>query len=229
MWLIILIVVHFQKHETAFYGLPQWQCGNAHLWWVAACSTKKSTTRTMNPKNGKKYVSRGDPSRIWSRKCKFTGSPLRACDNHGHDHLGREFIHLNVSLDTHINITQTIYFKHCLLHVFTYPCVYEIGGGAKNMTWYDPPPTLFNIDTKPHPHGTLKARSRCQRSPYWPWKKMAPRWKNWQFLLPSERSSAILPWIFTTKNIHVCESFMWVYPGSPTTIFYSLVSEPPLF
>ena len=186
-----------KKHETAFYGLPQWQC--AHRWWVAACSTNKKVRRELWIQKTARSMSLGATPPQYQQK---TGSPLRACDNHGDDHLGREFIHLNVSLDTHINITPTIYFRHCLLHVFTYPCVYEIGGGAKNMTWYDPPPTLFNIDTKPHPHGTLKARSRCQRSPYWPWKKMAPRWKNGQLLRPSERSSATLPWTFTTKNIH---------------------------
>lgn len=75
MWLIILIVVHFQKHETAFYGLPQWQCGNAHLWWVAAGSTEKSTTRTMNPKNGKKYVSRGYPFPVSAESANSRAAP----------------------------------------------------------------------------------------------------------------------------------------------------------
>ena len=38
-----------------------------------------------------------------------------SCDNHGDDHPWRGYIiyiHLIVSLDTHINITQTIYFMH---------------------------------------------------------------------------------------------------------------------
>lgn len=86
---------------------------------------KKKVRRELWIQKTAKSMSLGATPPQYQQK---TGSPLRACDNHGDDHLGREIIHLNVSLDTHINITPTIYFRHCLLHVFTYPCVYEIGG-----------------------------------------------------------------------------------------------------